>query len=55
VTTVLVVDDEDVLGGSIAVLLNSLGYDVEQANAGGRAMALAERCHPDRHGHLPRR
>jgi two-component system, OmpR family, KDP operon response regulator KdpE len=47
VTSVLVVDDEEVIRRSVALALESLGYEVEQGGTARSALTLAELCQPD--------
>lgn len=45
--TVLVIDDEAVVTGSIRAILKSDGYEVHVAGGGRQGVALAEQINPD--------
>jgi CheY-like chemotaxis protein len=45
--TVLVIDDEAAVTGSIQAILKPEGYEVHVADGGQKGIALAEQIHPD--------
>jgi two-component system KDP operon response regulator KdpE len=47
VTRVLVVDDEEPFVRALGIILRARGYQIDTASAGGAALELAARAHPD--------